>query len=304
MYGSASLVMTKRRYKSSLPGAVSRPNSAMATDQEEPGSTKPEAGTLYSAKEMHDHAIEVAEEELERPAPELIVSALASGLLVSFSFLAGAFLVHHGSPEHKELLVAAGYPLGFAFVVLAQHQLFTENTLEPVLPVLEKRDRESLRKMLRLWMIVLPGNLIGTAIFGFVVARTPVLVPELHQPLTDVALDILKGGAGHVFYKAIWAGWLVALMAWLLNATRNTMAQIALIWLATAPIAAFGFRHSIAGATEAFYLVARGSISIGDALLTFELPALAGNIIGGVVLVAMVNHGQAGGGKKSRKRES
>ena len=267
----------------------------MATDQEEPGSTEPEAGTLFSAKEMHDHATEVAEEELDRPAVELIVSAVASGLLVGFSFLAGAFLLHHGSPEHKELLVAAGYPLGFAFVVLAQHQLFTENTLEPVLPVLEKRDRESLRKMLRLWAIVLPGNLVGTAIFGFVVARTPVLDPEMHGPLTEVALDTMKGGAGLVFCKAIWAGWLIALMAWLLNATRNTMAQIVLIWLATAPIAAFGFRHSIAGATEAFYLVSRGSISVGDALLTFEVPALLGNIIGGVILVAMVNHGQAGG---------
>jgi formate/nitrite transporter FocA (FNT family) len=81
-------------------------------------------------------------------------------------------------------------------------------------------------------------------------------------------------------------------MAWLLAATRSTVAQIILIWLATAPIAAFGFRHSIAGATEAFYLLSSNAISLGDALLTFELPALAGNIIGGVVLVAMVNHGQ------------
>jgi formate/nitrite transporter FocA (FNT family) len=266
----------------------------MASEPKEQESTEPESGTLYSAKEMHDHAMEVAEEELERPFIELAISSFASGLLVSFSFLAGAFLVHHGSPAHKELLVAAAYPLGFAFVVLAQHQLFTENTLEPVLPVLERRDRESLRKMLRLWAIVLPGNLIGTAIFGFVVARTPVLEPELHQSLRDVAMDILKGGAGMVFYKAIWAGWLIALMAWLLNATRNTAAQIMMIWLATAPIAAFGFRHSIAGATEAFYLVSVGAVSIGDALLRFELPALAGNIIGGVVLVAMVNHGQTG----------
>jgi formate/nitrite transporter FocA (FNT family) len=260
-------------------------------------SSEPEAGTLYSASEMHDHVTEVAEEELGRPFRELFISAIASGLLVSFSFIAGAFLVHHGPPEHKELLVAAAYPLGFIFVVLAQHQLFTENTLEPVLPVLEKRDGESLRKMLRLWGIVLPGNLIGTAIFAFVLARTQVLEPELHQPLTEVALDSLKGGAGIVFYKAIWAGWLIALMAWLLASTRDTTAQIILIWLATAPIAAFGFRHSIAGATEAFYLAAAGTISLRDALLTFELPALAGNVIGGVVLVAMVNHGQNSGEK-------
>jgi len=84
-------------------------------------------------------------------------------------------------------------------------------------------------------------------------------------------------------------------MAWLLGSTKSTPAQLMLIWLATAPIAAFGFRHSIAGSTEVFYLAASGSISLVEAILTFELPALAGNIIGGVVLVAMVNHGQAGG---------
>jgi len=164
-----------------------------------------------------------------------------------------------------------------------------------VLPLLEKRDGESLRKMLRLWGIVLCGNLIGTAIFALALAHTPALEPEMKKPLTDVAMQALKGGAGHVFYKAIWAGWLVALMAWLLGSTKSTPAQLMLIWLATAPIAAFGFRHSIAGSTEVFYLAASGSISLVEAILTFELPALAGNIIGGVVLVAMVNHGQAGG---------
>jgi formate-nitrite transporter family protein len=257
-------------------------------------SAEPEAGTLYSASEMHDHVVEAAKEELDRPLLELFISALASGLLVSFSFVAAAFFVHHGPPTQKELLIALGYPLGFIFVVLAQHQLFTENTLEPVLPVLEKRDGESLRKMLRLWSMVLPGNLIGTAIFAVALARTQVVEPELHAPLAEVARDALKGGPLVVFYKAIWAGWLIALMAWLLASTRSTTAQIILIALATAPIAALGFRHSIAGATEVFYLVSAGHIGIAQAFLGFELPALAGNIIGGVVLVAMVNHGQTG----------
>jgi formate/nitrite transporter FocA (FNT family) len=270
---------------------MSDPNKRSSSSDSEPS-----AGTLYSASEMHDQVVEAAEEELERPVKELLISAVASGLLVSFSFIAGAFLVGHGPAEQKALLTAAAYPLGFIFVVLAQHQLFTENTLEPVLPVLEKRDAESLRKMLRLWAIVLPGNLIGTLIFALVLAHTPALEPEMQKPLREVALEAVKGGAGIVFYRAIWAGWLVALMAWLLASTRSTAAQIMLIWLATAPIAAFGFRHSIAGATEVFYLASTGTIAIGDALLGFELPALVGNILGGVVLVAMVNHGQAGKG--------
>lgn len=188
-------------------------------------------------------------------------------------------------------------PIGFIFVVLARHQLFTENTLEPVIPLLEEGNLVTLKKVLRLWGVVLPANLVGTALFAFVVARTQLLDPPLSKTLHDVAANATKWGFLIVFYRAIWAGWLVALMAWMLASTQATIAQIALIWLTTAPIAAFGFKHSIAGATEAFYRVWLGDASFGEMMGSFEIPALLGNIVGGVVLVALVNHGQAGSGK-------
>lgn len=263
------------------------------------GPSEPGAGTLYSAEEMHEHVLEVAEEEMERPFSELSLSGLAAGMSLSFSFLAVAFLSSRMSAENHAIAAALVYPLGFIFVVMGQHQLFTENTLEPVLPVLERREGEALRKMLRLWGIVLPANLLGTAIFAFVVARTRALDPALSGPMLNVARHATEGGMLLVFYKAIWAGWLVALMAWLLASTRDTTAQIILVWMATAPIAAFGFKHSIAGAAEAFYRVFVGDAGFVDMMMSFELPALAGNIIGGVVLVAMVNHGQAGGGSSA-----
>jgi len=59
---------------------------------------------------------------------------------------------------------------------------------------------------------------------------------------------------GHVFQLAIFAGWFIALTTRLVETTERTLAQIVLIWLTIAPIGAFGFRHSIAGAVEAFYL--------------------------------------------------
>ena len=95
-----------------------------------------------------------------------------------------------------------------------------------------------------------------------------------------------------VFYKAIFAGWLVALMAWLVASTRFTGAQIVLIWLTTGPIAALGFKHSIAGSVEACYLAARGVAGWGEMLGAFVVPAVLGNIVGGVVFVALLNYGQ------------
>ena len=274
----------------------------VAVAQSAPASESPQEGTRFTAEEIHENIVKAAEGELERPIGELGLSGLAAGLGISFSFLAVAMLGSHFAPEHRPVAAAIAYPLGFILVVIARHQLFTENTLEPVIPLLEKRSMATLRQVLRLWAIVLPANLIGAALFAFVVARTETLDPSLRGSLLETAREATKGAALLVFWKAIWAGWLVALMAWVIASTHETIAQIALVWLTTAPIAAFGFKHSIAGATEAFYRAAAGDARLFDMMTSFELPALAGNIIGGVVLVALVNHGQAGAGKRKQSK--
>jgi formate-nitrite transporter family protein len=268
-------------------------------EEESSSAAGPQVGTRFSAEEIHDNVLEAAEEELERPASELIWSSLASGLLLGFSFLTVAFLTSLTPPAYHDLMTAIGYPLGFIYVVHARHQLFTENTLEPVIPLLEKRNLETLMQLLRLWVIVLPVNLIGALIFAEVLAHTQVVEPKLVTHLLDAARTSTESTAQLVFYKGIWAGWLIALMAWLIAATRDTMAQIVLIWLTTAPIAAFGFKHSIAGAVEAFYRAAMGDAPWTQMIFTFEIPAILGNIIGGVVLVALVNHGQVSKAGKS-----
>ena len=257
----------------------------------------PEKGTRFSASEIHENILEDAGEELDRPWLELSYSGLAAGLGIGFSFLATGLLSSKMAPDNHAIAAALVYPLGFIYVVLARHQLFTENTLEPVIPLLEERNAKTLRKVLRLWGIVLPANLIGAAVFAFFVAKANTVDASLHKSLLESATEVTSGGFGLVFYRAVWAGWLVALMAWVLASTRETLAQIALIWLTTAPIAGFGFKHSIAGAVEAFYRVLAGDARFWDMMISFEIPSLLGNIVGGVVLVALVNHGQAGSGK-------
>lgn len=258
-----------------------------------------EGGTRSSAKEIHENIVKDARKEMDRPASELAYSALASGLLVSFSFLAVAFLADLMPDRLHRLAAAIVYPIGFIFVILARHQLFTENTLEPVLPLLEERSADRLKRLLRLWGIVLPFNLLGALIFAIAVAHTQAVPAEMHASMARVATESTQGGFLVVFEQGIWAGWLIALAAWLIAATHETTAQIVLVWLATAPIAAFGFRHSIAGAVEAFYRAAIGQASWGNMLVDFEIPAILGNIVGGIVLVALVNHGQTSGRAKA-----
>lgn len=54
-----------------------------------------------------------------------------------------------------------GYAVGFIVVIMARQQLFTENTLTAVLPVIVRRKFNWLLVVLRLWGIVLVANLTG-----------------------------------------------------------------------------------------------------------------------------------------------
>jgi formate/nitrite transporter FocA (FNT family) len=252
----------------------------------------PESGTRLSALEIHENIRGPAVEELERPASSLFFSSLAAGMLIAFSFLSTAFVSHYATAPYKHPLSSLVYPIGFMFVIMGRSELFTENTLEPVIPLLHKRDRETLRKMLRMWGILIVGNLLGALIVAWIIGATTLMDSSLHPTLRDVSGEATLGGFGDVFYKAIFGGWLIALLAWLLAATADTSAQLFLIWVTTVPISAFHFRHSIAGSVEAFYRAVVGASSWGDMLGGFVVPALLGNAVGGVLLVALFNYAQ------------
>jgi formate-nitrite transporter family protein len=254
---------------------------------------EPEKGTRLSAVEIHDNILASASEDAERPSVSLLWSSLAAGLVIGFSFLACAFLSSLASdPTAKKALVAAGYPLGFLFVVIGRMELFTENTLEPVIPLLHQRSREKVRSLLRIWALLAIGNLVGALVFGGLLALTPAVPAELHDELRSVAASATSGGAANVFYRGIFAGWIMALMSWLLGATTARGAQIAIVLVCASAIGAFEFRHSIAGAVEAFYRIFDGTASFGQMFLGFVMPALAGNTVGGVVLVALLEYAQ------------
>src|SRR5215217_5213670 len=170
--------------------------TADGTPQEN-GEESESPGTRLSVHEIHENITTAAEEELERPAPSLLWSALGSGLTIGFSFLAGSYLstLVEGD-KYKEAMVALAYPLGFIFVVLGRHQLFTEQTLEPVLPLLEHPSRKRFGKLLRLWGLVLVANLVGAILMALVCALTPLLKLDLLTAMDQVARTATEGGFG------------------------------------------------------------------------------------------------------------
>ena len=227
--------------------------------------------------------------ELNRSATALTLSGFAAGLAMGLSLLASAVL-HHGLPESpwRPLLVALGYSVGFLVVTLASQELFTEHTVRPIVPLLVTRTGRMLRKVMTLWGAVLVGNLVGTALFAWAAARTAIFSPELRQAMRSVAME----GTAHdwlgVFATGIVAGWLIALMVWMLPAASTS--QIAVVIIMTWLVGAAHVSHVVVGAVESFYLTALGDASLGWTLGSQILPALLGNTLGGVILVAALNH--------------
>lgn len=252
----------------------------------------PKTGTRLSAVEIHDNIIRPGEEELHRATTSLFFSSLASGLAIGFSFVAGGYVMSFTPARFDIAAASLVYPLGFILVIIARLELFTENTVVPVIPLLRNPGVTPVRRLLRVWLILLIGNLLGAAVFATALALTPMVPEPLHPHLGELARHATDGGFWRVTYQAVFAGWLIAMLSWLLASTYQTGAQLVLIWLCTAPIAAFGFRHSIAGSVEALYRVARDEAPLMAMAGDFIVPAVVGNAIGGVLLVALLNYAQ------------
>ncbi|HEV7299785.1 MAG TPA: formate/nitrite transporter family protein [Tepidisphaeraceae bacterium] len=240
-----------------------------------------------------------AKEELSRPSVGLFWSGLAAGLSMAFSVIGEAVLREH-LPEAAwtSLVAELGYSIGFLIVILGRQQLFTENTLTPVLPLLRNRDRATFMNVARLWATVLIANLLGAMIIALVLVKTNALAQPVVERLLQIGHSSISHGFGTVLLRGIFAGWLIALLVWMMPAAEA--ARFFLIIVIAWMVGIGEFSHVIAGAVDIFALAWAGEKSWAIAFGGFVLPALIGNIIGGVALVAGLNYAQVSPGSDLR----
>ena len=242
-----------------------------------------------TAGEILEETLQDGREELARGSAGLALSGLGAGLNVSFSAVAlgivGALSGGVG------LLAYAAYPIGFIFVMLSRQQLFTTNTVTPVVVVLDE-DRSQLWNMLRMWGILFVTNVLGALVFAFAVTHTEILPASALNVLLEEAAHKMENGFLALLVKGVIGGWLVAFVVWLVASARDTTSQLLLIWGPVFLIPATGLVHCIAGSSELMISVFGGETSWGEFLVGFLLPATLGNAIGGVILVTLLNYGQ------------
>jgi formate/nitrite transporter FocA (FNT family) len=181
------------------------------------------------------------------------------------------------------------YPIGFVAVIIGRAQLFTENTLYPVVLVLD--ERRHLLRTLRLWGVVFSSNLVGAFLFALLAVKSSGLHQDILAQLIQLGQEASTGSAAHFFWSGVIGGWLIALVAWTVTASHWTIGQLAIVYLLTLVVGIGRFAHCIAGSGEILSAVVAGSVSAAD-YLRWLAPATFGNICGGVLIVSLLNYGQ------------
>lgn len=232
-----------------------------------------------------------AEVELSRPISSLWWSGVAAGIALSASLL-GEGLLHFYLPDvaWRPVVASFGYCIGFLIVILGRLQLFTEQTVTAVLPLLKNFNLYNLRRTARLWSVVLVANLTGTFVTAAITIFAGTAHPDYLPALLEVAGGIAEFTPGKAVIYGIPAGFFVAALVWMMPSAEGSEFWVIVVvtWL----IGLGGFAHVIVGSSEVFFLVLSGQLGVFDGFFGLILPSLVGNILGGTGLFALLAYGQ------------
>ena len=240
---------------------------------------------------LHEIIRQQGDQELERSIAALFWSALAAGLTMGLSLMAMGLLNSRlPSAEGFKVIASFGYCAGFLAVILSRQQLFTENTLTAVLPIMSKPTLKNVGRLLRLWTVVLVGNLMGTLLVAYVMLHLPIFDTQTDKAFLEIGRKVMENDASQMFAKGIISGWMIATMVWMIPSMES--AKMWIIILITYLMALGDFTHIVVGTAEVSYLVFAGELPWKDFWLIFAGPTLAGNIIGGSFIFALISHAQ------------
>ncbi len=259
-------------------------------NKEEAESAEVEQRTSPGGHIVYAAVYEEGMHELERTNSALAWSGIAAGLAMGFSLLTEGVL-HSRLPDApwRPLIEKFGYSIGFLMVVLGRQQLFTENTLTVILPLLRKPQLRMFLNVARLWAIVLCCNLIGTLAVAWIMGNTNLVSVEVRHAMRELAQATMSQDFGTLLIRGIFAGFMIAIMVWLLPFAET--ARVGVIIIITYIVGIAELAHVIVGSVDAFYMVGIGEKSMLE-YFAYMGPVLLGNIIGGSTIVATIAHAQ------------
>jgi formate/nitrite transporter FocA (FNT family) len=223
----------------------------------------------------------------------MFLSSCIAGLEIGFSYMLICTLYYLLDGKFSESVIfkmfGAVYPLGFILVILGKSALYTEQTSVLSLPVLNRQ--RTIIELLKIWGVVILGNILGGIIFLISIGTLAAHLNAFDKTtMVKIGVHVFDQSYWILLLSAVFAGWLMGLLTWLLNSTLEVFTRIVIIIIITGTIGFVGFHHSIVGNIEVFaaYLYS-DEISITD-YFSFLFLTLLGNGIGGAVVVGLIKY--------------
>ncbi|NLW17950.1 MAG: formate/nitrite transporter family protein [Firmicutes bacterium] len=252
---------------------------------------------MYTPAEVTKNLSDVGVIKAGRKTINLILLGALAGAYIS---IAGSLsqVVGHDIAQYlgfgmARFITGSVFSLGLVLVVLAGAELFTGNCLI-IISLLDRRI--SWGQMLRNWVIIWLANALGAALVVALTLASGIGAMNggaVGQFAITGAADKLALPFATVFFKGIFANWMVCLAVWLASSAKDAGGKILAIYLPIMGFVAINLEHSIANMFSIpFGLALAGNLNWQTLIqLTVNnlLPATLGNIVGGAVLVGAVH---------------
>lgn len=230
--------------------------------------------------------------ELARPASALWWSGVGAGLAISLSILCkGILTAMLPDAPWAPAISNLGYAVGFLIVIMGRMQLFTENTVTPMLPLLAYPSLTRLAQTGRLWGIVFAANMTGCLFAAILMVHGHLVPPLQMEGVLSVSRHYAQVAPLDHLLWGMPAGFMIASLVWMLPRIESA-GEVLMITIVTYMIGLGGFSHVVAGSTELFIVVLKGEMPLLTAVFSGILPALVGNVIGGTVIFAALAYAQ------------
>lgn len=230
--------------------------------------------------------------ELARPFSALWWSGVGAGLAISLSILCkGILTALLPDTAWAPAVTNLGYSVGFLVVIMGRMQLFTENTVTPILPLLAYPSIGRLAQTARLWSIVFLANMTGCLLAALLMVYGGIIPPLQMQGVLDVSRHYADVAPMNHLLWGMPAGFMIAALVWMLPRIESA-GEVLMIMLVTYMIGLGGFSHVVAGSTELFIVMLKGEIGLVEVVAGGIIPALFGNVIGGTVIFAALAYAQ------------
>ncbi|MDH4094171.1 MAG: formate/nitrite transporter family protein [Betaproteobacteria bacterium] len=249
------------------------------------------AGTdAYSPREIAQRVQEVCLVKARMPLLQLVMLGILAGAFIGLGSLYYVIVVSDPALPHALQRVLGGvvFSLGLLLVVVAGAELFTGNNL---IAMAWADGCLSTRDVLVNWTVVCAANFVGATGLAAMVFWSG-HADAYAGTYLKIAAAKSSLSFSEAFFRGVLCNVLVCMAVWMTLAGRSVADKLLAIVLPISAFVAAGFEHSVAN----MYFFPLAMLLQADAGLPVELawlwrnlvPVIAGNLVGGSVLVALV----------------